>query len=337
MTLLAGCAAPPLSPTVTPTLPAQPPTATPSASPTATFTLSPSPTLIDYQSMIDEINVYLGNTADKHGYDLGIGFEDTITGQQISIRGDARYHAMSSFKGPLAVMYLSMLERGQIVEQPNDNQNLTLMLTVSANMETTCILERVGGLDKFNDWLAGQGLSRQNNFVYRWVDWACYDRDTGHFYNPPLDDRYSQGDAALELPGTHQLLQCPIPQLPCDKAFAPVELAHFYARLWRGEIIGPAALARYKLLTKRAPGDAVFYNLLPEGAQAVAYIKGGTREKDDVYRVNFFSEAGVMETPRGAFALAIFMQRNPVWPGTDPMSRVAQIVYSHFTAAHGGN
>jgi len=335
---LAGCATAPGAPTGTATasLPVVTATSTATASvtptPTITATLTPIP--VDYSAMIDEINVYLGNTADKKGYDLGIGFEDTLTGQQISIRGDVRYHAMSSFKGPLAVMYLWKLERGEIVEQASDEKNLTLMLKVSANMETTCIIERVGGLDKFNDWLAEQGMSRLNNFVHDWSEWACYDRATGHFYNPPVDSRYFKGDAALGLPGSKALLQCPIPQLPCDKAFAPVDLAHFYARLWRGAIISPAGLERFKGWTKRGPGEAVFYNLLPEGSQATAYIKGGTREKDEVYRVNFFIEAGVLDTPQGAFALAVFMQRNPVWPGTDPMARIAQIAYSYFTAAH---
>jgi hypothetical protein len=67
---------------------------------------------------------------------------------------------------------------------------------------------------------------------------------------------------------------------------------------------------------------------------ATVYVKGGTREADPIYRVNFFNEAGIVETPNGAFVLTIFMQRNPKWPGTDPMSRVAQIIYSYFVSTH---
>ncbi len=329
---LVTCAAPPATPSPTPVATLSLPAPTATITPTPTVTPTPTPVPVDYGPMIEEINRYLGNTADKYGYDLGIGFEDTITGQQISIRGDVRYHAMSSFKGPLAVMYLWRLERGEIVEQPDDEKHLARMLKVSSNEDASCVFERVGGMDRFNDWLADQGLSRQNNFVYRWDEWPC--NQLGDPYVPPNDDRYLKGDPLLDLPGNKVLLTCPIPQLPCDKAFAPVELAHFYARLYRGEIIGAAGVERFKGWTKRGPGEAVFLNLLPEGAQAAVYVKGGTREKDEVYRVNFFSEAGLVATPQGAFALAVFMQRNPQWPGTDPMSRVAQIAYSHFTAAH---
>lgn len=323
------------SPTLTsaPTATLSPlPTDTPAPTLTPTITLTPTPTPVDYQPMLDALNTHLMYTARRRGYFLGIGFVDIVTGQVLGIDGDTRYHAMSTFKGPLAAFYLWLLERGELIEQPGDRTYLTRMLEISANPDTTCIFERVGGIPPFNDWLAGQGLSRENNFVLKWQDWAC--SDGTHYYLPELDWRYTQGDEELGLPGGGVLLRCPIPQLPCDKAFAPVELAQFYARLFSGEVLNTEHTALLLSWMEEGWNESVFLNNLPEGTHVRVYVKGGTRQADETYRVNFFAEAGIVETEQGAFALALFMQNNPEWPGTWPMSQVARIVYDHFIAAH---
>lgn len=334
---LAGCGGTPtpIPPTASPTIAPSAtlaPTGTPSPSPTATVTLTPTPSLVDYGPMVESVEDYLRYTADRFGYDLGIGFVDTRTGQAVSIDGDVRYHAMSTFKGPLVAFYLWLAERREIDKKDSDEAHIVRMLEVSANPDTTCIFQRVGGIPPFNDWLAEQGFSRQNNFVLKWQDWACLDE--GGYYIPELDWRYTKGDEQLGLPGGGRLLQCPIYQLPCDKAFAPVELARFYARLYQGEVLDAGDTARLLGWMEEGRDEAVFLNLLPPDADVKVYVKGGTRQADEIYRVNFFSEAGIVETPQGAFALAIFMQRNPAWPGTEPMSRVARIIHDYFTAAH---
>jgi hypothetical protein len=325
------------SPTPEPTLTAAPTELpSPTLSPTPSGpTETPTPEPIDYAPMVAQVEDYLTYTADRYGYDLAIGFEDVTTGQQESINTEGRYHAMSSFKGPLAVMYLQMLEQGRITEKLHDREHIVQMLSVSANPDTSCLFERVGGIAAFNDWLAEEGFSRENNFVLKWQDWNC--NEPGEYYVPKIDMRYTSGDEALGLPKGGVLLRCPIQQIPCDKAFAPVELAHFYARLARGELLNPQNTQQMYDWMVRKKDEAVFLNLLPEGAQATVYIKGGTQQATEQYRVNFFSEAGLVVTPQGTFALAIFMQRNPKWPGTEPMSRVAAIIYSYFTQAHGAS
>jgi beta-lactamase class A len=339
LSLLAGCSSetsptptlPPASPTPAPSA-TPPPTDTPSPSPSPTITLTPTPSPIDYEPMIASIKDYMRYTSDRFGYDLGIGFVDVQTGQAVSIDGDSRYHAMSTFKGPLAAFYLWLAERGQIDKKPTDEEHIRRMLAVSSNPDTTCIFQQVGGIPPFNDWLAEQGFSRQNNFVLKWQEWACLDNQG--YYIPELDWRYTKGDETLGLPSGGRLLECPIHQLPCDKAFAPVELAKFYARLYRGEVLSAEDTARLLGWMKRGHDEAVFLNMLPSDANVRVYIKGGTRQADETYRVNFFSEAGIVETEEGAFALAIFMQRNPAWPGTEPMSKVARITYDYFMATH---
>jgi hypothetical protein len=332
---LGGCAAPERI-AASPTPMAGP---TSSATPMPTASLAPAPDAsptalpIDYAPMVEQVKQYLAYNADRYGYDLAVGFEDISTGQQVAINATGRYAAMSSFKGPLAAQYLWLLERGQIKEQPHDRDHILQMLTVSANPDTSCIFERVGGIAAFNDWLADQGLTRSNNFVLKWQDWSC--NEQGEYYIPKIDLRYTRGDAALNLPSGGRLLVCPIEQLPCDKAFAPVELAHFYARIARHEILTPEDTTLFLSWIERRPGDAIFLNMLPAAADVHVYAKGGFRQADETYRVNFFNEAGIVRTPRGMFALAIFMQRNPQWPGTDPMAHVASIVYNFFTAAHG--
>ncbi len=352
--LLAGCVAPPTAAAVPTPLPAA---ATPSPSPVATPTALPSPTRtptllpvdtpaptatstpepVDYQPLIDALLAYLNDRVYDRGFDLGIGFVDIKTGQVISIRGDDRYHAMSSFKGPLAVQYFQLVEAGVIDELPDDEKHLTAMLRVSYNQSTTCIMERVGGVPAFNDWLAAQGFSRRNNFVFSWQNWPCPPREDG--FQPPadledIDWRYSRGDESLGLPGGGELLRCPIPQLPCDKGFAPVELAEFYARLYRGEVITIEHRDRLFEMMRRGKDETAFLIAMPEDAAVNVYTKGGTFEATEVYRVHFFNEAGIVETEVGAYALAMFMQRQPEWPGTWPMAQAARMIYDYFVAAH---
>jgi hypothetical protein len=251
----------------------------------------------------------------------------------VSVNGSQRFHAMSTFKGPLAVQYFWLLERGMLAAEPGDREHMTQMLEVSANSDTSCIFERVGGIAAFNDWLALEGFSREKNFVFKWEDWSCNDTDP---YVPATDWRYTRGDELLSLPGGGTLLACPIPQMPCDKAFAPEELALFYARLYRGEVISPAYRDMLLPMMIEGPDESIFWHGLPEDAQAVVYIKGGIYEQTEEYRENFVNEAGIIETPYGAFALAVFMQQNPDFPGSYPISEVARIVYEAFIHAHSG-
>lgn len=323
-----------LPPTQTPT---REPTATPAPTATSEATPTPAePVEIDYSAMIAEVEAYLTDRIYDQGMDLGVGFVDIQTGQVISFRGDDRYHAMSTFKGPLAVRYYQMLESGDIEAWPYDTVHLENMLRISYNQHTTCILERTGGVPAFNDWLADEGFQREYNFLLSWNNWGCAREDD----SPPspdvelIDLRYTHGDEDLNLPAGGILLRCPIPQLPCDKAFSPVELAEFYARLYRGELINAEHQQELFAIMTREQLESVFLIDMPEDAPITVYTKGGTFEATEVYRVNFFSEAGIIETPYGAYALTMFMQRQPEWPGTFPMARAARLIYDHFVTAY---
>lgn len=314
-------------------------THTPTPGP-AGVAINPTPTLVpvavDYRPMVELLETYLDWSVYAFDYDFGLAFIDLTTGQTITIGGDQRYHAMSSFKGPLAVQYYDMLEQGLITPGERDEYNINLMLSVSSNTHTTCLFESVGGVPAFNDWLAEQGFDRSSNFVAHWRDWPCA-MGNNLFYTPYTDDtdeRYIYGDADLGLPGGSALLECPIAQIPCDKAFAPVELAEFYARLYRGEIINPAHRAQVLRHMERGPLESIFLVDLPPDAELRVYTKGGTHAAEDEYRVNFINEAGIIETPSGAFVLAMFLQRNPDWPGTESMERSARMIYDYFLATH---
>lgn len=316
-----------------PVMPANRPTATPVSDPAAggDADSTPGPQSVDYRPMIAELESYLQRTVYDWGYDMGVGFVDIETGQVIDFRGDTRYHAMSAFKGPLAVYYLWLTEHG-VEKFPPDYEYIQRMLRDSSNADTTCIFQRVGGITSFNDWLAQQGLSRENNFVFKWQDWPCTENDA--YYIPEPDWRYMRGDEALGLPGNSALLTCPSNVLPCDKAFAPVELAEFYARLYRNEILDPETTALLLSWLEARYGGSIFLSNIPRQPTTRVYVKGGGHKAAEEYRVNFISEAGIVETKNGAFALAIFMQRNPEWPGNEAMAGAVEIVYDHFVSAH---
>jgi tetratricopeptide (TPR) repeat protein len=306
------------------------PTSTPTALPTPT--LLPTVDAVDYSEMIEDYQELLDETANRWDYDLGFTFIDLRTGQVISMNGDTRYHAMSTFKAPLAAFYYSLLDQGLIEEHGRDPTRLRNMLEDSDNPDTTCVFKQVGGIAPFNDWLAEQGFQREYNFVVKWSDWPC--EDDGGYYVPEPDLRYSQGDQLLGLPGDNALLSCPISTIPCDKAFTSNDLAAFYARLYRGEILSWERRTQMMIYMERVNGESVFLNHLPSGHGAHIYVKGGVHRADSVFRVNFFHEAGIVETDYGAFVLVVFMQRNPDWPGTWAIAEAAKISYVYFTAAH---
>ncbi len=311
-----------------PTLtPQSPPTATPTPSPTATLTPQP----VDYGPLEQALTHYIEQTH-AQGYDIGLAYVDLITGQEINIAGDQRYYALSTFKGPLGAYYLWLLEHDLIQPQPDDEDYLIPMLNQSDNSATSCVFKRVGGIASFNDWLADQGFSRQNNFVAKWQDWACFaDED---IWWPDPDPRYSQGDDQLGLPGGGALLQCPTEDIPCDKAFAPTDLARFYARVYRGEVLSPEHTTLWLSWMEKQPENCALIMDIPQQAGVRAFVKNGFRQADAIYYHNFYHEAGIIQTKHGAFVLVVFMQRNLDYPGTDDLSNIGQIVYEYFENYH---
>lgn len=320
---------------VTATETTSPPTVTPSPTPAPTQTPFPyiAPELRDYSNLEEDLLALYTRTAERGGYDLGIAFVDVRTMQVVSIYGDQRYHSMSSFKGPLIAYYYWLLERGEIEAQEADETYIARMLRISDNEATSCLFERVGGIDAFNDWLAEEmGMNRINNFVLKWQDWSCVENGTS--YTPEIDWRYSRGDSVLDLPA-NELLNCGAADLPCDKAFSPEELARFYAELYSGRVLQPSSAAVMFSFMRYDGSGSTFWNNLPEGAEEDIQIftKGGSQQATDEYRVNFFVEAGLIETPDGTFSLVVMMQRNPNYPGTQPISEAARLSYLAHRAA----
>jgi hypothetical protein len=154
---------------------------------------------------------------------------------------------------------------------------------------------------------------------------------------PPGDFRYRNGDAALGLPGNKALLRCPDESVPCDKSFAPLELARFYSRVYQGQVISPASTERWLAWMEKGRDISYFMDDLAVGVDVTVYSKNGFRQADTEYTMNFYHEAGIMVTERGAFALAIFTQGNSDWPGGWAIADVAGIVYYHFMREHLGD
>lgn len=303
----------------------------PTPLPTATPTFTPTPREVNYQPMVNRIEEYIAQVTARRDFDIGVGFVDLDTGQVVSIDGYSRYHSMSTFKGPLGAFYLWLVERDLLEPELSDIKHIVPMIRDSSNRDTTCIFKRVGGLAPFNDWLAGQGFSRENNFVYAWQDWPCYD---GGYWNPHLDLRYSVGDAELGLTGGWVLLHCPAEGMLCNKAFTPVELAQFYARLYWGEVLDAENTALLMSWLKKSRKWAAFLANLPEDSTARAYVKNGFHSADEEFNYNVFGEGGIVETEHGAYALAVLTQRNPVFPGDDVIAEIARIVYEYYLETH---
>lgn len=331
---LAGCitstVAPIPAPTQTPT-PSPAPTSVPaSATPIPTVTATPS--IIDYQPLADEIQEYLNGSGLGPQFDMAVGFVDAQTGQTFSFDGEKRHYALSTFKGPLAAFYLWLIENGRLEPLPSDESHLIPMLSESSNPDTTCVLARVGGLAPFNDWLAEQGLDRQDNFIASWQSWACNDNGQGFILPPDL--RYMWGDPSLGLPGDYALFRCYPTYRNCDKAFAPLALAMFYTRLYQGRVLNEEHTIQWLDWMEKDRGDAALAKDLPADVEVRVYVKNGFRHSDEDAPVHFYHEAGIIETPYGAYALAVFTQGNPDWPASKPLAAAGRIIYDYFVAAH---
>jgi hypothetical protein len=328
--VLAACAADPAQ-TIAPTSAPLPAATRTPAPPLPTRTLTP----IDYAPLLAAIKDYAESTFDGPHFDLAVGFVDIASGQSISYDGDTRHYSLSTFKGPLAAYYLWLAEQGDLTPQPADTGWILPMLEISSNTATACVIQRVGGLAGFNDWLAEVGgLPRATNFVTTW-EAGCRMGQEVVFASP--DVRYAKGDAALDLPGASALLRClPRPRF-CGNAFAPVELARLYARLYSGEILNPDSLATWKGWIEKQRRVSALARRLPADPDLRLYIKNGYEAKTGEEGINYYNEAGIIETGYGAYAIAVFMSGNVDWPGTEPIGRVSEIVYDYFAVTHGGS
>ena len=317
-------------PTIAVATPTDRPTQTP-APPTVTRPPNSGDTSVpDYSRLEADLRAY----ADLRNFYLGISFIDIQTNQRVHIDGDSRYYGLSTFKGPLVVYYLWLIEQGEIDEDPDAVEHIEPMLRWSSNTDTTCIFKRVGGIAPFNDWLADQGLDPAYNFVYTWLSWPCV--EGGIRYVPEPDYRFRSGDSILGVPGNRQVLQCPNEDIPCDKAFAPNALADFYARLYQGDILSDESLSRWLGWMEKDREISYFMDDLDFDEPLQVFTKNGFSPADLNNRMNFYHEAGIVTTERGAYVLAVFTQGNPDFPGGWAIADVNGIVYFHFMREHLG-
>lgn len=305
----------PAEPTHTPSAPTvEAPTPTPIISTTATMTLTP------------DLETALAELAARTPFDLGIAVIDLRTGETVHIDGESRYYALSTFKGPLAVYYLWLIERGQLTAIEGDEAYLAAMLSVSDNPATTCMLQRVGGIAAFNDWLAGQGMDRANNFVYTWNSWLCPDTRT----TPENDWRYRDGDVDLGIPADRGALTCPEGGYRCDKAFTPLELARFYQRLYDGEVISAESFNRWLNWVEKDREDSVLLAGLPGSVDARAFVKNGYAYRGNGFEQHYYHEAGFIMMGDVPLVVAVFTQGNSTFPGEDIFGEVMSLVYGYL-------
>ena len=290
---------------------------------------------VDYAPLIDQIKAYVKEAGLGAKFDMAVGFVDVQTGQTASFDGDSKHLSLSTFKGPLGAYYLWLVERGTVKPQASDDALLVAMMNESDNGATSCVFKHVGGLAGFNDWLAAQGMTRENNFIARWQNWGC--AENGKTTLLPPDPRYEgKGDPALNLPGNYAVQTCAPKRQRCTEAFAPLELAKLYARIYAGAVLTADDTTRWLNWMEKKRENIAFDKLLPAFAPVRAYVKNGFDAQDAVDPLNYYHEAGIVETPYGVYTLAVFTQGDPDWPATGPVAVVGKLVYDYFADAHRG-
>jgi len=279
---------------------------------------SPTPASIDTIALEAAFEDTIQAAYDRYGesWQIGVAFVDLETGQRVSIDGNLPYYSLSTFKAPLAAYYLWLIEQGELEPQASDIEYIEPMLLRSDNPSTSCMLKKVGGLPPFNDWLVDElGMLRQENFVARWDSWYC--EQGTETYLVPTDWRYFNGDESVGLPARGDERPCPTDDVLCDKAFTPNELVGFYQMMYEGQIVDAVHTEQWFEWMEKERDESALFDGLPESDASIrVYTKNGFRANDGYYDMHFYHEAGIIKTVYGDFAIAVFSQGNPDWPGT---------------------
>lgn len=285
-----------------------------------------------------------GTLADLPGT-IGVAWKNLDTGEAGSVNGDNEFFVASAFKTAVLVELLRQAEAGKLdldervtVSQEayagsedllahfTSGAQLTLhdlailMIVFSDNTATDLLIRRVG-MDRINAMLAAHGfqVTRVNGLTKdAWARWLGI---------PPEEAARLSND---EVRRRFDALPQPPPVTP--ETFAglwpgtPNEYVRLYELLGEGELLGPQATADALSILKLWQGLSVMPALFPWGLEA-AHKPGGAP--------GTVTDAGIIYTPAGPIALAIFANDLPEGPKGIPrvmpaLQDVARLVVKHM-------
>jgi beta-lactamase class A len=284
---------------------------------------------------------------------VGVGVEHLESGDRLLVNGDVRFPMASTYKVPIAVQVMTLVEEGKLsLDQKHvvtegdlftthsaisefllPGSELTLrnllkiMLQYSDNVATDLLLEMAGGSAAVTGRMEGLGLAIRVDrptwaIISNWLgeNWVV-EKDpitVGRFAELLAKERSPEGLAAAQRAFNAD---------PRDTA-TPAAMAELLAKIWRHEILTPTScelLIDIMYGTMTGPGR--LKGMLPPGTR-VAHKTGTIGQTAN--------DAGIIELPQGAgHVVTVVYIKESVLPTNEDMepviAQIARAVYDFFT------
>jgi beta-lactamase class A len=305
------------------------------------------------QNRLDLLRAELERLAPISGGSLGIGVYHLESGRELFLDGDGHYPMASSFKVPVAVQLLSLVDQGRlrldsmVTLSPADlhpgsgtlsslfddpgvslsvRNLLELMLLISDNSATDILLRVAGGSDQVNGRLKALGVSG-----------ISVDRPTialiadavGVKELPPESEWRPGMFRALAREVTEADRKAAVDAFYRDKrdTATPKGMAALLRKIWRGEALSPASTALLQdIMFRCETGQARLKGLLPPSIRVA--------HKTGTLGLGVAADVGVIELPGGAgnLVVAAFVKQSTRDTPTQEraIAQAARAAYDYF-------
>lgn len=276
------------------------------------------------QDRLDLLAAEIDRVAPASGGVLGIGLHHLETGRELYVRGDDRFPMASSFKVPVAVQLLTLVDQGKlrldsmVTLKPSDlhpgsgtltslfddpgvslsvRNLLELMLLISDNSATDILLRLAGGGESVNARLRALGVSGVS------VDrpTVALIADAVGVRNLPPESELTPGRfRELFLEVTDEQRKAAVEAFYRDNrdTATPKGMAALLRKIWRGEALSPESTALLiDIMYRCETGQARIKGLLPADVRVA--------HKTGTLALGVAADVGVIELPGGAGHLIV--------------------------------
>ncbi len=305
------------------------------------------------QDRLDLLKSEIQRVAPLSGGSFGVGIYHLETGRELYVDGDGRYPMASSFKVPVAVQLLSLVDRGtlrldsMITLVPSDlhpgsgtltslfddpgvslsiRNLLELMLLISDNSATDILLRIAGGSEQVAarlDALGVSGISVDRPTIALIADAVGVKR------LPPESEWTPAAFRALAREVTEGDRKAAAEAFygdPRDTA-TPRGMASLLRKIWTGEALSPASTALLiDIMYRCETGPARIKGLLPPDVRVA--------HKTGTLSLGVAADVGVIELPGGGghLVVAAFVKRSTLDTPTQEraIAQAARAAYDYF-------
>ena len=276
------------------------------------------------QDRLDLLQAEIERVAPISGGVLGVGVYHLETGRELYVRGDDHYPMASSFKVPVAVQLLTLVDQGKlrldsmVTLKPSDlhpgsgtltslfddpgvslsiRNLLELMLLISDNSATDILLRIVGGGEQVNARLAALGVSG-----------ISVDRPTLNLIADAVGVRNLPPEGELTPARFRELSRAVTDEERKTAGEAadrdrrdtatPRGMAALLRKIWRGEALSPASTALLiDIMYRCETGQARIKGLLPPDIRVA--------HKTGTLGLGVAADVGIIELPNSAGHLIV--------------------------------